>query len=91
MRSVEIAKTEEIVEVLVRNAPDILGRRPKIAGAGPWNDAWMLVTHDIPTIAGFGPDGDNMHGANEYVTLSSLKQVTKIYARTVVEYLGIAK
>lgn len=89
--SVEIAKNEEIVEVLARHATTILGRKPKIAGAGPWNDAWMLVTRDVPTIAGFGPDGDNAHAADEYVDLLSLKQVTKIYARTIVEYLGVGK
>lgn len=89
--SVEIAKNEEIVEVLARHATTVLGRKPKIAGAGPWNDAWMLVTHDIPTIAGFGPDGDNAHAADEYVDLASLKQVTKIYTRTIMEYLGVGK
>lgn len=89
--SVEIAKNEEIVEVLARHATIVLGRKPKIAGAGPWNDAWMLVTRDVPTIAGFGPDGDNAHAADEYVELESLKQVTKIYCRTIVEYLGVAK
>lgn len=89
--SVEIAKNEEIVEILLRNATDVLGTKPKVAGAGPWNDAWMLVTHDIPTIAGFGPDGDNTHAADEYVELESLKKVTKIYARLIMEYLGVAK
>lgn len=89
--SVEIAKTEEIVEVVVRNTIAVLGVKPKIAGAGPWNDAWMLVTRDIPTIAGFGPDGEGAHAANEYVDLESLRRVTKIYARTVVEYLGVQK
>lgn len=89
--SVEILKCEEIVEVLNKNAIQILDRKPKIAGAGPWNEAWMFVTRDVPTIAGFGPDGDHAQEADEYVDLNSLKQVTKIYARTIVEYLGIAK
>lgn len=89
--SVEILKCEEIVEVLYKNAILILDRKPKIAGAGPWNEAWMFITRDIPTIAGFGPDGDHSQEADEYVELDSLKQVTKIYAHTIVEYLGIAK
>ncbi|MEK7111007.1 MAG: ArgE/DapE family deacylase [Patescibacteria group bacterium] len=89
--SVEIAKHEEIVDTLLKNMMEVTGRKPKIAGAGPWNDAWMLVTRGIPTVAGFGPDGENAHGANEYVSLDSLKEVTKIYLRTVVDYLGIKK
>lgn len=89
--SVEIAKHEEIVDTLLKNMMEVTGRKPKIAGAGPWNDAWMLVTRGIPTVAGFGPDGENAHGANEYVSLDSLKEVTKIYLRTVVDYLGVKK
>lgn len=87
--SVEIAKHEEIVDILLRNSLEVLNRKPKIAGAGPWNDAWMLVTRGIPTVAGFGPDGENAHAPDEYVDIKSLKDVTKIYARTVVDYLGI--
>lgn len=89
--AIEIIKNEEVVERLLSNATEVLKRKPKIAGAGPWNDAWMLVTRDIPTVAGFGPDGGNAHAADEFVDLASLKDVTKIYARTVVEYLGIKK
>ena len=48
----------------------------------------MLVTHDIPTISGFGPDGTWIHGVNEWIELDSLKKITEIYARLIVEYLG---
>lgn len=89
--AVEIAKHEEIVDITVRNATEVLGRKPKVLGAGPWNDAWMLIGRGIPTICGFGPDGDNVHAADEFVDLKSLKQVTEIYARLIVEYLGIKK
>lgn len=89
--SVEILKCEEIVEVLYKNAVEVLNRKPRIAGAGPWNEAWMFITRDVPAVAGFGPDGDHGQEADEYVELDSLKQVTKIYARAIVEYLGIAK
>ena len=89
--SVEIAKHEELVDLLVKNATEVLGRKPKVLGAGPWNDAWMLITRSVPTICGFGPDGDNVHAADEYVDLESLKAVTEIYARLIVDYLGIQK
>jgi acetylornithine deacetylase/succinyl-diaminopimelate desuccinylase-like protein len=89
--SVEIGKHEEIVDLLVKNATEVLGRKPKVLGAGPWNDAWMLINRGIPTICGFGPDGDNVHAADEYVDLKSLQQVTEIYARLIVDYLGIQK
>jgi acetylornithine deacetylase len=87
--SAEIDRKEEIVELLSQHAKGVLGSTPQIEGSGPWNDAWMLVTHDIPTVSGFGPDGDGYHGVNEWVDLDSLKKVTEIYARVIVDYLGI--
>lgn len=89
--SVEIAKHEEIVDLTVKNTIEVTGRKPKVLGAGPWNDAWMLINRSVPTICGFGPDGDNVHAADEYVDLKSLKQVTEIYARLIVDYLGLRK
>lgn len=87
--AVEIDRKEEIVEVLARQARQILNFSPKIEGSGPWGDAWMLVTNDIPTVSGFGPDGEGYHGVNEWVDLESLRSVTEIYARLIVDYLGI--
>ena len=87
--AVEIDPKEEIVSKLAENAKEVLGSRPQIRGVGPWNDAWMYITHDIPAIGGFGPDGANPHQADEWVSLSSLKQVTAIYARTIIDYLGL--
>lgn len=86
--SVEIDRKEEIVEQLSKNAKEILGFSPKIEGSGPWGDAWMLATHDIPTISGFGPEGEGYHGVNEWVDVESVRQVTEIYARLIVDYLG---
>jgi len=86
--SVEIDRKEEIVELLARQTKDVLGCSPKIEGSGPWCDAWMLVTHDIPTVSGFGPDGAGYHGVNEWIDLESLRKVTEIYARVIIEYLG---
>lgn len=86
--SVEIDHREEIVEVLKREAGEVLKKKPSIKGVGPWNDAWMLIKRDIPTICGFGPDGGGEHGHDEYVDLKSLKKVTEIYARVIVEYLS---
>lgn len=86
--SIEIDHREELVEVLRAEAKEVLGKTPVLRGVGPWNDAWMLVKRDIPTICGFGPDGGGEHGAEEYVQLKSLKEVTEIYARTILSYLG---
>lgn len=87
--AVEIDPKEELVQLLVQEANEVLGQRPDVRGVGPWNDAWMYVTRDIPTICGFGPDGEGAHQETEWVSLKSLKKVTEIYARLALEYLGI--
>lgn len=86
--SVEIDRKEDIVEILGQHAKEVLGVAPKVEGSGPWGDAWMFVTNDIPTVSGFGPDGEGVHGVNEWVDLASLQKVTEIYARAIVDYLG---
>lgn len=87
--AVEIDRKEEIVEILNKHAKAVLNTAPKIEGSGPWNDAWMLVTHDIPTVSGFGPEGDGYQGVNEWVDLASLQKVTEIYALVIMDYLGV--
>lgn len=86
--SVEIDPREEIVEVLQSVAENVLGKKPKVRGVGPWNDAWMFVKRDIPTICGFGPDGGGEHGSDEWIDLKSLKKVTQVYASTIMKFLS---
>lgn len=44
--------------------------------------------YDIPTTC-YGPVGANMHGADEWVDLPSVKSVTKTYASFLLEWCGI--
>lgn len=85
--SMEIDPREEIVETLQKHAGEVMGKKPSLQGVGPWNDAWMLIKRDIPTICGFGPDGGGEHGVNEFVDLESLRKVTEVYARVISAYL----
>jgi acetylornithine deacetylase/succinyl-diaminopimelate desuccinylase-like protein len=87
----EIEKTNKLVQMLLEQASEVLGKKPRLEGCGPWNDAWMLTClADTPCIAGFGPDGSEWTSVDEreWVDLSSLKKVTEVYARTVWQYLG---
>jgi acetylornithine deacetylase/succinyl-diaminopimelate desuccinylase-like protein len=86
--SVEIDEKEEIVEVLDDQYKTITKTPPTIEGVGPWNDAWMLVNNDIPTITQVPLKGGGAHGKDEWVDLKSLQQLTEILARTAVSYLG---
>ncbi len=86
--AVEIDGKEELVELVKDQGREVLGYEPIARGVGPWNDAWMLIQRDIPTVCGFGPNGGNEHGEDEYVDLKSLQKVTEVYARVILKYLG---
>ena len=92
--AMEVDKTDRWVKSLYEQAMEVLKKKPKLEGCGPWNDAWMLTQTDTPCLAGFGPDGQaNGEGkeGNEWVDLDSLKKVTEIYARWALMYLGKRK
>lgn len=88
--SMEIERSDGWVQVMAEQAKEVLGKAPKLEGCGPWNDAWMLTSKDVPCIAGFGPDGGEGE-EGEWVDLESLKKVTQVYARAIVEFLGEKK
>ncbi len=88
--SVYISKTERIVKILKNNAKFILGKEPEIGITGSWCDAHFFIENGIPTICGFGPDGDNFHGVNEFVCVDSIIQTTKIYSLTAYDFIKCA-
>jgi len=85
--SVYISKEERIVKVLKENARLILKKESKLSVAGSWCDAHFFIAKGIPTICGFGPDGDNFHGANEFVYIDSIIKATKIYSLAAYDFI----
>ncbi|MCC6802828.1 MAG: M20/M25/M40 family metallo-hydrolase [Anaerolineae bacterium] len=88
--AVEISEQEEIVQILRQRTTEITGVNPTMLGCGPWNDGWMFITRGIPAVCGFGPAGDGAHAPDEFVYLDSFIDVTRIYVRAIIDYLGIA-
>lgn len=86
--SVYISKTEKIVRVLERNVEFVLKRKPKIGVSGPWCDAHFFIEKGIPAVCGFGPEGKNIHGINEFVYADSIVDTCKIYALTTFDFLN---
>ena len=87
--SVEIDSKEEIVQVLAEEVATVMKVKPRMEGIGPWNDAWMLIKKDIPTVCQLPLRGGGAHGAEEWVDLASLRQLTEVLARTIVRFLGV--
>lgn len=87
--SVETDSREEIVELVDRQVIEVMKVKPRREGIGPWNDAWMLIQKDIPTVCQVPLRGGGAHEANEWVELKSLRQLTEVLVRVMVEYVGM--
>ncbi|MEP6989076.1 MAG: M20/M25/M40 family metallo-hydrolase, partial [Chloroflexota bacterium] len=71
-----------IVQVLESVVRDVKHKEPQRVVAGPSNEGYLLNDRGIPTICGFGPDGENFHANDEYVTIDSLVETAAIFALT---------
>lgn len=86
--AVETSPNASIVQTLAQAAKEVTGILPRLEGAGPACDGWMFSTRGIETICGYGVDCGGLHGADEWADLGSLRRVTEVYARTIIEYLS---
>ena len=72
-----LGRNERVLRVLRAAA----GGKVAIGVSNPYSDAAVLSNSGTPCAAGFGADGGNIHGADEWVSLASLKRTAKAYAR----------
>lgn len=86
--AVEIDQGSEVVQALTQAIQTVTGEKPRIEGAGPACDGWLFITRGIPTVCGYGAACGGVHGADEYVDLESVRNVTEIYAHTLMQYLA---
>ena len=89
--AVETDRKAEIVQTLASTVETMRGRRPRLEGSGPACDGWMFITRGIPAVCGYGVSCGGVHGADEWVELESLRQVTGVYAQAILQYLGTAQ
>jgi len=45
-----------------------------LKGSGPANESYMFINAGIPTIIGFGPEGEGFHSVNEYAEIESIEK-----------------
>lgn len=83
----ELDDKEDIVQSLASSYTKVTKQTPTIEGIGPWNDAWMMATNDIPTITQVPLKGNGTHTQNEWVDLTSLRHLTTTLAVTIIDFL----
>jgi succinyl-diaminopimelate desuccinylase len=81
--SAAIADTSAPIFWTLRDVTTALtGHEPSLAVAGPANEGYLLIERGIPTVCGFGPNGANFHGIDEYVEIDGLVSAAQIFALT---------
>ncbi|MBI4130537.1 M20/M25/M40 family metallo-hydrolase, partial [Candidatus Roizmanbacteria bacterium] len=85
---VVIAPDERIVQILKQLDEEVMGIRPALRGSGPASEGYMFIKSGIPTICGFGAEGDGAHADDEYLKLDSLPKVLEMYVRAAIELTG---
>jgi acetylornithine deacetylase len=84
---VEISEEEEIVQTLTRAGESVLGKKPQYIGVGGWLDSGIFAAGGIPAIS-FGPKGEGLHAAVEYVEFDSVITTAQVLAQTIVDFCG---
>ncbi|MDR1137539.1 MAG: M20/M25/M40 family metallo-hydrolase [Synergistaceae bacterium] len=78
---------EEIFELYADNVRRVTGKTPEEKGANMWTDAQLFQDGGFPTIM-TGAGGAHFHAADEWVSLTELRQLTDILVNTVKTYCG---
>ncbi len=82
---VAISPDEKIVQILKKLDEEVMEVKPEIRGSGPASEGYMFDKAGIPTICGFGAEGDGVHAADEYLKLDSLPKILEMYVKAAIE------
>jgi len=81
----EVPRDAPVVRALRGACQRVTGRDPGDVGVAYWCDAAILAQQGIPTVV-FGPSGEGMHAAAEYVDVPSVVACTQILAETIAAF-----
>lgn len=81
-RAFQADREHPIVQQVLAQAEQRLGRRPDVRGEPFWTDCALLQDAGIPCLM-FGADGGGAHAADEWVDLASVERLTDILTGTI--------
>lgn len=83
----EISQNQAIIRALGRAVEKIQGQPPKFSGMSGWIESALLADAGIPTVI-FGPAGEGLHAAVEWVDLNSVVRTTEILIQAILDFCG---
>ena len=81
------SENEDISLALKKAFLQSTNEEAEIIGLNFWTDGALLSQAGIPTVV-FGPTGEGLHAAVEYVEFDSVIQCAEILAQTVIDFCG---
>jgi acetylornithine deacetylase len=79
------AEKGALLDILLEEVQELTGRSPLVYSVGGWDDGAIASAAGIPT-AVFGPSGNDWHGPNEYVDLTSLYKCARGMADVAIRF-----
>ncbi|AXR83540.1 ArgE/DapE family deacylase [Natrarchaeobaculum sulfurireducens] len=87
----EVPRDAEIVGIVKRNAESITGEDGTfVGGNAALDERFYQRYYDVPVVTA-GPYGPNLHGVDEYTTVTSLLETAQTLAVSAIDYCGLAE
>jgi acetylornithine deacetylase len=84
-----VAPDEPLVSTLAAAYESVHGAPPALRATTATTDARHYVRSGIPTVC-FGPRGEAGHGIDERVSIASMRACSRVLARFIVSWCGVA-
>jgi acetylornithine deacetylase len=87
----EVPRDAGIVEIVKSNAEAITGEEGTfVGGNAALDERFYQRYYDVPVVTA-GPYGPNLHGVDEYTTVTSLLETAQTIATSAIDYCGVAE
>ena len=87
----EVPREAEIVQIAKQNAETFTGEEGTfVGGNAALDERFYQRYYDVPVVTA-GPYGPNLHGVDEYTTVTSLLETAQTLACSAIDYCGLAE